>query len=138
MGRRGRKKLLTVLLYIVWLAVVAGSVFIVLTRRDEYGYWVVIVPGMAVCMLTIFVSGFLPKSAREKPLTEWLGRLSVLMLILFALAVLGLGVFSARGMGAKIVLGVFFIVFLNILRDYIRHLRKASGKSGNAGDDKTA
>jgi len=119
-----QRKFITFGLALVWLGVVGASVYIVITQRERYGWWVYLVPAMAVFMLVCFVAAFLPARLRGARLSEWAGRLSAGALILAALAVLGYALLSARAsIFAFIVLGVFFITFLSIFRDYIQHLR---------------
>ena len=126
---RQHKPIVTVLLAAVWLAVVLASVFLVLTRREAYGAYIYIVPCMAVFMLIIFVTSFLPRKTQRIPLTEVVGRISVIALICFALATLGYAIVRIRaGAVTKGVLIVFFIVFVRILMDYIRHCRKPKNK----------
>jgi hypothetical protein len=118
------RKLVVGLLACVWLAVVAASVYLVVTRRNEYGHFTYIVPGMAVFMLVLFVLAFLPRKGPEPPLRERLGLLSVGALILFALAVLGVAIIQRRGdLVGLAVLGLFFVVFVRIFAGWMKHYR---------------
>jgi len=126
----------TVFLSLVWLAVVAASVTIAVTRHEEYGHFAYIVPGMALFMATLFVLAFLPRRVSEGRIGERLGRLSVGALILCALVVLGAAIIQARGgLMATIVLGVFFLVFARIFVDWFRHMMKGPS-SRSAGRSK--
>jgi len=124
MGFNPSRKLLTVFLACVWLAVVAASVYVVVARHHEYGHFTYIVPGMAVFMLVLFVLAFLPRKGPEPPLRERLGLLSVGALILFALVVLGVAIIQRRGsLGGMVVLGLFFVIFVRIFSDWLKHFR---------------
>ena len=124
------KPVVTALLAAIWLVVVFASVFLVLTRREEYGAYVYIVPCMAVFMLIIFVTSFLPRKTQKIPLAEALGRASIIALICFALVALGYAIIRTRaGILTKGVLILFFIIFVRILVDYIRHCTKPKNKS---------
>ncbi len=115
----------TVFLAVVWLGVVGVSVWIALARREEYGLYAYIVPGMALAMLTIFVIAFLPRKLQRKHAPEFLGDMATLALIGFAIAVLIFTLWTHRGSYfGTAVLALFLLSFLRILRDYIRHLRK--------------
>jgi len=129
------KPIVTALLAAIWMAVVFASVFLVLTRSEEYGAYVYIVPCMAVFMLIIFVTSFLPRKTQKIPLTEVLGRISVIALICFALVALGYAIVRIRaGFPVKGVLILFFIIFVRILMDYIRYCRKPK-KSRKKSDE---
>jgi len=112
---------------VVWLAVVVGSVFLVLTRREEYGIGVYVVPAMAVSMLVIFVTVHLPAGLRRSPLPQIPGRICTLLLILFAILVLGhTAFFGSMGVFSRLVLLFFAFTFGRILVDYVRHLQRSA------------
>ena len=122
MGSHLSRKLIMAFLACVWLAVVAASVYIAATRRQEYGPFAYIAPGMAVFMLALFVLAFLPHKGSEPPLRERVGLLSVGALILFALAALGFALVQSRGsLAGLIALGLFFVTFVRIFVAWLRH-----------------
>jgi len=155
------KKLRTVVLSVIGLAVVAGSVFIAVTRHEEYGWWSYLVPVMAVLMLVGFVLNFLPKRTGEggsesesrskiaigkegeRPASEGIGTFVTGGLIVCALVVLGgslvVGIAKDKaGLGAILVLGLFFVVFLNIFHQFLKDhfgagkkIRKKRDSSGS-------
>ena len=121
MKARAKKRIKTVLLSLVWLGVVIGSVVLAVARREEYGLMAYIVPGMALFMLIVFVASFLPRRIQKGKTAEFLGKLSTAALILCALAVLAYSMVASRkSVSMLMVLGLFFIVFIRILIDYIR------------------
>jgi hypothetical protein len=110
---------------LVWLAVLAASVFIVLTRRDEYGIAVYLVPAMAAAMLIIFVVVHLPSATGRSRLPELLGRASVLALIVGAIvALVHTACLGSVGLVARVVLLFFAFTFGRILIDYVKHPRR--------------
>ena len=133
----GRKKAAHVLQALVWLAVVAASVFLVLTRREEYGIAVYIVPAVAVAMLVIFVGVHLPSANRSSRLPELLGRVSVLVLIVGAIVVLVYTVFATDiNHIARLVLLFFAFTFGRILVDYVKHLRRTPATRNESEDSR--
>lgn len=128
--RKPQPRIVTFLLAVVWLAVVIVSVFLAVTRREEYGVTAYIVPGMAFFMLVIFVIAFIPKKAAQIPLTDLLGKLSVGALILFAIAVLLVSIFAGNaGIVGTGVLVLFTVVFTNIFIQYVKDFNKPKRKS---------
>jgi len=125
-----KSRIRTVLLSLIWLAVVSGAVALAVTRRDEYGASALITVGIAIFMLIIFVISFLPKKIQNKSLSELLGRLSVGALILLAIAVLGYALVKGpRGILATGVFVLFLVSFARIFIDYLKHLGKSKGKA---------
>ena len=115
------RKILTFILAIVWLLVVGMAVWIVLTRRAQYGYFVYLVPAMAVLMLVLFTLAFLRKDLSESLAGRRIGDFATGGLILLVLVVLGLALAKQRRIGiGPIALAVFFYVFLRIFLDWLR------------------
>ena len=132
-----KSRIRTVLLSLIWLAVVGGAVALAITRREEYGASAFIAVGIAVFMLVIFVISFLPKRIQSKSLSDLLGKLSVGALILLAIAVLGYSLVKGpRGILATGILVLFLVSFMRIFIDYLKHVSKSSeearGKSKKA------
>lgn len=115
------RRLITVLLTLLWLAVVGLAVYLAVTRSDVYGYAAYLVPAMALCMLVIFALAHLPKSASDTPLGKRLGHLATGVLIMLVLIVLGVETMRRwRTPLSAIVLGCFFLIFLGIFRDWLK------------------
>ena len=139
MDKRTKKAIQTFLLSTVWVGVVVGSVFLAVTRREEYGLVACIAPVMALFMLIIFVVSFLPRRIQKGKASEFLGKLSTAALILCALAVLGYSVVvSRKSLGTLLIVGLFFVIFVRIFIDFIKdwinpkkkpNKRKASHKA---------
>ncbi|HPO14784.1 MAG TPA: hypothetical protein PLI09_15185 [Candidatus Hydrogenedentes bacterium] len=124
------KKAGMVFLGTLWVAVVAGAVYITVTQHQKYGYFSFIVPGMAVCMMTIFVLIMLAPRLEKKAWSKRLGDMAVGTLILFAIFVLAMGLYERRHHFFVVaVLGIFLLVFLGIFRDWVRSLWKSREKS---------
>jgi|GEM_PF-4468509 len=125
-----RPKVRTVLLALIWLAVVGGAVALAVTRREEYGVSdAPITVGIAVFMLIIFVISFLPKKLQGKSLPDLLGKLSVGALILFAIAVLSYAIIKGpRGILATGILVLFLASFVRIFINYLKNIGKSKGK----------
>jgi len=114
-------------LALVWLAVVAGAVAIVLTRQETYGWWVCLVPTMAVVMLIIFTISFLPRKLQDRPVNQLVGQMATGALILAAIGVLGGAIASfvkaGGSIGPILILGLFFVIFCRIFVDFVKHCR---------------
>ena len=126
------KKIGVLFLALVWLAVVAGSAVIVLTRQETYGWWVYLVPAMAVEMLIIFTISFLPRKFQDRPVNQLVGQMATGALILAAIVVLGSVIASfvkpGGGIGPILILGLFFVIFCRIFADFARHCRNPKRK----------
>ena len=117
------KRLLTVLLSVVWLAVVGTGLFLAITRREEYGFGAYIAIGIAVFMLAIFGLTLLPKRIQKKKSSDLAGKLSVAALVLLAIAVLVYHIIVARpGIFGTAVLGLFTFVFVRIFIDLMKEI----------------
>jgi len=139
MDKRLRKKITTFFLGLVWVGVVVVAVIIAVTRREEYGHFAYVVPGMAVLMLILFALAFLPKKISGKSFAERLGELCTGGLLLIVLVVLGVAVYQKRdsilGIG---VLVLFFITFLRIFIDWVKHCTNPRPKRGRGRKKTTA
>lgn len=124
MARPTKRQLIIGLLALVWLAIVGVAVYLAVTRSAVYGYAAYLVPAMALFMLVIFTLAFLPPSASETPLGKRLGHLATGALILLVLIVLGLETIRRwRTPVSALVLGLFFVIFLGIFRDWLQSYR---------------
>ena len=122
MDKRLRKKITTLFLGVVWVGVVVVAVIIAVARREEYGHFAYVVPGMAVFMLILFALAFLPKKISAKSFAEKLGELCTGGLLLIVLVVLGVAVYQKRGSVIGVaVLVLFFVAFLRIFIDWVKH-----------------
>ena len=127
----GQKRVVHVLLAVVWLAVVGLGMFLAITRREEYGYSAYIALGIGAAMLVIFVLNYLPRNVQKKTAAEWAGDLATAVLILGAVAVLGYSIVVGKhGIFGTLVLLVFFITFIRIFRDYVKHLQEKRNRKG--------
>ena len=131
-------KLAKGLLLLVWLAVVGGAVFLAVTRREEYGDYVIPIVFMAGFMLVLFVLTLRPakrkgkdKQKEKSPGADRLGMVVTGLLIATVLLILVLHfvktVRTTSLFGNGVIL--FFIVMMaRILIDFIRDMRKPKRK----------
>ena len=141
MKRRLKRQLRTVLMSVVWVAVVVGAVVLALTRRNETGSGAVyLVAALAAVMLTALVINWLPAKVRQGRLRTLIGPVVTGALILLALAILGYSAYRSGGLSTgTVVLGVFFLIFLGIGRDFLKakfgkdpKARRRSGRENGA------
>jgi len=115
-----------ILLNLAWLAIVLAGIAIVIWKFDEYGIGGVIAIGIGLAMLVIFGISHLSKSAHDKPMTKRLGEGATGALILGAILVLAYSLvrgYRNFGVFGTAVLLLFLVIFVGILKDYIKHLR---------------
>jgi len=119
----------TILLSIVWLAVVCGAAALAIARRETLGISAYIIIGGAIVMLVLFAVDRLPRGLENKLPTELIGNLFTGLLILFAILILGVSLLKGyRNLGiiGSGILALFLIVFLRIFADYVRDFWKKS------------
>jgi len=132
MTSKRTRKIGALFLALVWLAVVAGSVVIVLTRHETYGWWVYLVPVIAAVMLIVFTISFLPRKFQDRPVNQLVGQMATGALILAAIVVLGSAIASfvkaGGSIGPILILGLFFVIFCRIFVDFVKHCRNPEKK----------
>jgi len=117
----------TILLSGIWLATVCVTVTLAIARRDEYGITSYLIAGAAAVMLAVFVVAHLPRRLQRRYVAELLGKLSVGLLILFAIFILAASLVKGyRNLGVlgTGVLILFLVTFVRIFISYVKDLNK--------------
>jgi hypothetical protein len=123
----GTVRIISVLLSIVWLAVVGTAIWLAVTRFDRYGVLSLVAIGIAVVMLAIFVVERLGRkrgsSGTGRPAANWLTGALILGAVVMLVASVVKG-YGNLGLGGSAVLILFALAFVRIFIDFVRDARK--------------
>ena len=128
---KSKSRIRIIVFNLLWLGVVCGAAALAIARRDEEGAFSYLSIGLAVVMLVLFAIGNMPRRLQKKNLAELLGKLSVGLLILFAIFILattlikGYNNFGLLGSGVLI---LFLFTFIRIFISYMKDFDKPAGK----------
>ncbi len=119
--------MLKIALNIAWIAIVLAGMATAVVQFRQHTAWAIAAILIGSAMLVIYAAAFAVKIPRLANFANRASDYAVALLIIGAILVLAASLilgFRRFGLVVDLVLVLFLCVFLGILRDYLKHLRK--------------
>jgi len=120
-----QSKAIFILLSVFWVLIVVLGILLVAFRFEEYGFGGLLALGLGVLMLIVFTVIHLPKRIQVKSFVRRIDRWAMGLLLFAVVLFLAYSIvqgFHRFGLIGSGVLLLFLVVFLRILRDYVREV----------------
>jgi peptidoglycan/LPS O-acetylase OafA/YrhL len=118
-------KIGSILLAVVWVAVVCAAVALAIARRETQGVYTYIILGMAALMLLLFAVNYLPRWPQTERSAETVGKFSLGLLLLCIIILLAVSLvkgYRTIGLIGDAALLLFLVTFVRIFVSYVKDM----------------